>query len=169
MSDFHVFLLTYVFSYLKVRLPNLTKHEPSGPCDLKPLSSCQTFVVESYKSTVISLFSCWKYALKASQKDFAIAESHTFSLSFPSWHVKRLRGVIAAGFTLKITPAYAEFSEQKHLDETILTARRATAFLGCCTAINQQVKFCSGDGARFFCFGSFKCLCWRASNKFRGT
>lgn len=63
---------------------------------------------------------------------------------------KILRGVIAAGFPLKITHAYAELSEQKHVDEMILTGRRATAFLGCFTAINQLVKLCRGDGTRFF-------------------
>ena len=50
---------------------------------------------------------------------------------------------------MKITPAYAELSEQKHVDEMILTGRRATALLGCNTAINQLVKFCRGDGTRF--------------------
>lgn len=51
---------------------------------------------------------------------------------------------------MKITPAYAELSEQKHVDEMILTGRCATAFLGCCTDINQVVKWCQGDGRRFF-------------------
>lgn len=51
---------------------------------------------------------------------------------------------------MKITPAYADLSEQKHVDEVIVTGRLAAAFLGCYTAINQVVKFCHGDGTRFF-------------------
>lgn len=72
--------------------------------------------------------------------------------TFSHWFVKRLRGVIVSKFTLKIIPAYAELSAQTHVDETILTGCRATAFLSCCTAINQRVIFCRGDGTRLFFF-----------------
>lgn len=43
------------------------------------------------------------------------AESRTFPLSSPLWRVRRLRGVIAAGFALKITPAYAKLSAAENL------------------------------------------------------
>lgn len=43
------------------------------------------------------------------------AETRTFPLSSPLWRVRRLRGVIAAGFTLKITPAYAKLSAAENL------------------------------------------------------
>lgn len=64
--------------------------------------------------------------------------------------LKHSLGVIAAGFTLKITPAYAEMSELKHVDVMILTGRGVTAFLGCYAVIIQLVKFCCGDGTRLF-------------------
>lgn len=54
---------------------------------------------------------------------------------------------------MKITPAYDESSEEKHVDEMILTGGDALRlYLGCYTAINQLLKVCRRDGARFYFF-----------------